>query len=188
MFARTQLHRRAFSLIELLVVIAIIGTLVGLTLTAVQKARAAAGRCQCANNLHQVLLAAHEAHDSYGFIPGNPCADQVVGTTFYHLLPYVEQPGVHGAHPYSAVISVYGCPNDPSSSGGANGPGNYATNELLFKPGAQVNLASSMPDGTSCTIMFAEKYAACSNWASTVDGVPFGCFKPAYTATPTGVP
>jgi prepilin-type N-terminal cleavage/methylation domain-containing protein/prepilin-type processing-associated H-X9-DG protein len=181
-------QRRAFSLIELLVVVAILGVLMGLTLAAVQKARAAAGRCQCANNLHQIALAAHEAHDSYGFIPGNPYADRVIGTTFYHLLPYVEQQAVHEAHTYNAVISVFRCSNDPSSSGGANAPGNYATNELLFVPGARVELATSMPDGTSCTIMFAEKYAACSNWASVADGTPIGCFKPAYTASAAGLP
>jgi prepilin-type N-terminal cleavage/methylation domain-containing protein len=87
--------RQAFTLVELLVVIAIIGTLMGLLLPAVQAAREAARRIECANNLKQQGLALTNHLSAYRRFPAGAAQSPSAppGHRFLwsgQILPYLE--------------------------------------------------------------------------------------------------
>ncbi|QDU62806.1 hypothetical protein Pan216_36770 [Planctomycetes bacterium Pan216] len=83
--------RAAFTLVELLVVIAIIGVLVSLLLPAVQQAREAARRAQCANNLRQIGVALHAYHESNGSFPIGNAGSTHRPNWRIPLLPFLDQ-------------------------------------------------------------------------------------------------
>src|SRR5262245_47297387 len=87
---RGSTTRRGFTLIELLVVMGMIATLMGLILPAIQKAREAAARTQCANHLKQIGLAFHHFENVNKRLPPTRLADGAA-TWAVLVLPYLEQ-------------------------------------------------------------------------------------------------
>ena len=111
--------------------------------------------------------------------------DGTAGSIFFFILPYVEQGPLYkqangNSHNVGAtVVKLYLCPSDPSvtnagSYGGCGamqgeaiqrqgfGSANYAANIMVFDPRGPRPLEVAMPDGTSNTVAFAERYRNCS--------------------------
>jgi prepilin-type N-terminal cleavage/methylation domain-containing protein/prepilin-type processing-associated H-X9-DG protein len=140
---------RAFTLIELLVVIAIIAILIGLLLPAVQKARQAAARSQCQNNLKQLGLGLHTYHDGYQrFPPGGARSSELSWHVL--ILPYIEQgnlynqfnlgpgsfDGANGRGPGKnefafTRIALFLCPSSPAERMQLGGHNNVDTPEMI---------------------------------------------------------
>jgi hypothetical protein len=189
-------------LIELLVVIAIIAILIGLLLPAVQKVRSAAARMQSSNNLKQLGLAMHNAHDTVGSMPpgvgfwpgqedwstggwGPPPVR--LGASFVFLMPYYEQDNFWRRFPsmnsfdgwwddtWANTPKMLINPADVSFGSGraevgmpilcyaanaaAIGNYGYTLGDDSTTRSYRATMQSGFPDGTSNTVLFAERFA-----------------------------
>ena len=211
--------RSGFTLVELLVVIAIIGILIALLLPAVQAAREAARRIQCSNQMKQLGLAAHGAHDANRMLPplcvlatssdvhpgySGPYRGVKGATVFFWLLPYLERMEVFDQGKSDGIvlyggsasdptippdggvgkmpITAFMCPSDPTGASDGMAPSNYGgaswwaascyganyqvfgdpeNADPILRTQGTSTLDRSFPDGTSKTILFAERYASC---------------------------
>jgi prepilin-type N-terminal cleavage/methylation domain-containing protein/prepilin-type processing-associated H-X9-DG protein len=128
---------------------------------------------------------------------GVSCGSGMGGNTFYLLLPYIEQQNIYNLHPNHypwdypgesdpgpispQTIKTYLCPADGNNlpvqmwSGGW-ACGNYVANYQVFANPSTWDttvcprIPASFPDGTSNTILFAEKVARCDDNVSQVHG------------------
>jgi prepilin-type N-terminal cleavage/methylation domain-containing protein len=119
----------------------------------------------------------------YGVVP--PSTTGTSGTIFYFLLPFIEQDALYKQLNGSSmsitaqIIKTYTCPSDPSPInaspyGGCGvmngdniqrnnfGSACYAANVMVFDPRVLRSVEVAMPDGTSNTVAFAERFKNCS--------------------------
>ena len=153
--------RRGFTLVELLVVVTIIGILIMLLLPAVQAAREAARRAQCANNIKELALASLNYETQHQYFPPSLYfrSGYDAATDSTHLsnwviciLPFLEQQPLYDSFNLSVPISnsanreargtnlpVMRCPSDKggrlkftySGHGDNWARGNYGSNGSL---------------------------------------------------------
>ncbi|MFO0945163.1 MAG: DUF1559 domain-containing protein [Planctomycetota bacterium] len=127
--------RQGFTLVEVLVVIAIMSLLVALLLPAIQVAREAARRTQCASQLRQLAMAALVHAEAQKKFPSgveqwffNEAVSYRGIPLFAYLLPYLENQNVLVSWDYvnpinntnkgsasntAYVLPIYICPSDP---------------------------------------------------------------------------
>jgi prepilin-type processing-associated H-X9-DG protein len=129
--ARTDQQPQGLTLVESLVVTATLGVLAALLIPAVQTAREAARRSNCAVNLKQIALATANYADVWGALPAGVQFTFNYSTASQHvaILPFLEQAALFNAVNFHWVIwsaanttvmgarlDVFQCPSDPMAS------------------------------------------------------------------------
>jgi hypothetical protein len=165
--------RRGFTVIDLLVTVGGLLFLGSMLAPAVFQVRRAAARTQAANNLRQIGIAVHNYDSASKRLP--PIVGKGIqgqhGSILYHLLPFDEEQPLHQKGPVwqaetmGVVLPLYLDPRDKSAPGnkyeGWLATTNFAASWLAFGKGEK-GIGNAFPDGTSNTIMFAERYQMCN--------------------------
>lgn len=163
-----------FTLVELLVVIAIIGILVALLLPAVQAAREAARRTECANHLKQLGLACLNFESTYQRYPScgdvdwsswarpNPDYPHEKMGWAYQILPFFEEQALYDLRETlygsagdtdnlagEAIVSTLHCPTrGVGSYTNAAGVTRYESDYASFRNGANPDVLPHPSGGT----------------------------------------
>ena len=124
-------------------------------------------------------------------VPTGKVEGELYGSVMYALLPYMEQANLQNAHttlgyldkPNTVnVIQGYICPSDPTAGDGISkefgwAGTSYSSNAILFGKGSyymsewkkSIYKIGNVPDGTSNTISFSERYMEAENHSNSRD-------------------
>jgi prepilin-type N-terminal cleavage/methylation domain-containing protein len=191
-----QRARPAFTLVELLVVIAIIGVLIALLLPAVQAAREAARRTECANNIKQIGIAMESYHTARRKFPPNwgmgTGASMVGHSWLTYIMPYTELRqvydeieigaplGAQTSNPAQKVVPLFNCPSDDHDGTMANqalGPGtSYGVTNYKAVAGANWGMEGQRPLSlVSASLRYRKRDAGFrGRYADSYDGFDHG--------------
>lgn len=210
-------QRRGFSLIDLMVASAVLMLLMAVLLPAVQGLRQAGYKQETIDNLKHMGLAIHNFNDTHARLPPvyDKYLLQFPASLHVYLLPYVEQETLYKAYmkqmgkgeTAEAKVNVFIAGEDTSNTGDkVKGVQNFAANLRAFAPRlgrtpydkdlpelaavepGSTRLGQSFPDGTSNTIVFATKYAACGEGGSRYAAEPNSKFAALFGQKPARKP
>jgi prepilin-type processing-associated H-X9-DG protein len=167
-------------------VIAIIAVLIGLLLPAVQKARQAASRAKCQNNLKQMGLAFHNYHDSFRVLPPGytafgPYVDGTTDTTpgwawGAYILPYLDQLSIYEVYTAGSTFNqsnTYDVAAFFSANASTLVPTFICPSDIMPPPPGTFVVTGSDQVTPICT-MAPSSYAAVCGGNITVGGVVTG--------------
>ena len=187
---RQRRSRHGFTLVELLTVIAIISILVSLLLPAVQRAREAANRLRCSNNMRQIGIAVIGYETALRVFPSAGMGWDSNGdihfdtrSTFSYLLQYLERDDIYQTYQSGDFTQNYNsstAPNNANILAAQNAVTTYLCPSNFYRQRSGLDSQSyGMTDYMPLTAAFLNTNATTTVTLRLTPGTASGTYKPA---------